>query len=123
VNTTKLNESIADLQAALEAYAEKSENNRLAFLALSKAFEVSVEYCWKAIKRFVMEEGLDPQSPKDAIRDAGRLGVIDNVETWLTFINARNAGVHDYFSIPQQDYVSIASDYLKKAKDLSFVDR
>jgi uncharacterized protein YutE (UPF0331/DUF86 family) len=100
----KLSESLADLKAALENYNKKARERlakRLAYLSLSKAFEVAVQYGWKVLKRKVMEEGLDPQSPKGAIRDAAKINLIDNVELWLGFIDARNSAVHDYFSITE----------------------
>ena len=121
---SKLKESLDDLHAAIAHYRSMNKNlaqqKRLAFLSLSKAFEVAVEYAWKALKRKVMDEGMDPQSPKAAIRDAAKIGLIENAQEWLEFVTARNSGVHDYFSIPERDYVKIAEEFLAKArKELS----
>jgi len=117
MKSLKLTESVEDLKFAIEAYSslkqKKGKEKRMAFLSLSKAYEVAVEYTWKAFKRYAVNEGLAPQSPKAAVREAGKLGVIKNVEDWLEFIDARNNAVHDYFSIPEKDYVDIAKRYLQ----------
>ena len=108
----KLLQSRDDLQTAITLYGKissrKNTEKRMAFLSLSKALEIAVEYAWKWIKRSMEEEGLDPQSPKAAVRDAARVGLIADPQQWMLYINTRNAGVHDYFSVPEKEYVEIA---------------
>ena len=115
-----LGRSLDELAMSLDAYdklSTKAKNEkRLAFLALSKAFEVAVEYSWKELKAKVVDEGLDPQSPKATIRDAAQVGFIDNPGAWLVYINTRNAAVHDYFSLPEKEYVAVACEFLGNAR-------
>jgi len=90
----------------------------LAFLSVAKAFEVAVEYAWRSLREMVEDEGLDAPSPKAAVREAARLGIIDNPESWIEYINARNAGVHDYFGMTNEEYVKIAKEFLLNVKKL-----
>jgi uncharacterized protein with HEPN domain len=44
--------------------------------------------------------------------------MIDRAETWLEFIETRNNSVHDYFEVPEQQYVLLAQNFLKKSRRL-----
>jgi nucleotidyltransferase substrate binding protein (TIGR01987 family) len=112
----KFEESVKILQEAL-VYKKKAADNRIYYDAISKAFEVALEYGWKYLKARVEEEGIDVVSPKDAMRRAGEVGLIDNVEQWIGFLNARNLAVHDYLGIPSDDYLNIAAEFLLAAKE------
>ena len=114
-----LKRSLAEVGLALEHYdTGPQQSRRLAFLALSKAFEVAVEYAWKAIKKRVEDEGLDPQSPKAAIRDAARVNLVDDPQPWLFFINARNSAAHDYFTMSDGEYIQVIRDFADTAAGL-----
>ena len=113
----KLEKSLETLKEAIDFFNNvKDDKKDIAFLSVAKAFEVSVEYAWRELKNRVEDEGLDAPSPKAAIREAARIGLIENAEAWIDFINARNAGVHDYFGMPEDEYVKIANEFLVKAK-------
>ena len=112
----KIKKSMLQLEAALRYYEAAQPNAELAFLTLAKAFEVLVEYVWKELKARVEDEGLFANSPKDAVRQAATLGIIDQPEEWITCITARNDSVHDYFTIPQAEYAKIAAEFLKMAR-------
>lgn len=115
----KLKKSLKILNEAIKFFnKEKNKNEELAFLSVAKAFEVAVEYAWREMKAKVEDEGLDAPSPKAAIREAARIGMIDDAEAWIAFINARNAGVHDYFGMPDEEYVKIANEFLKSAEKI-----
>lgn len=111
----KLRKSLKTLQEALKKFKKDDE---LSFLAVAKAFEISVEYSWRELKRIVEDEGLDAPSPKAAIREAARLGKLDDAEGWIEFVNVRNAGIHDYFGMGEEEYIEIAEDFLKHAKEV-----
>jgi nucleotidyltransferase substrate binding protein (TIGR01987 family) len=111
----KLTRALDTLQKAISYHAQESQHQDLSFLSVAKAFEVAVEYAWRELKQRVQEEGLDVLSPKAAIREAARLGMIEQAETWLDYVQARNAGVHDYFSMSNDEYVAIAKEFLESA--------
>ena len=112
----KPHEALKDLERAIQAYQPSTSKQRsLSFLAVSKAFEVAIEYTWKELKKTIEDRGLEAYSPKDVIREAANLELITEPEAWIRAINMRNLSVHDYFSIPEKDFVSEAETYLKTA--------
>lgn len=107
----KLPKAQKNLEEALRQYeAAPSELN---FLALSKSFEIVVEYAWRQLKETVEDQGLEAPSPKMAVKQAAKLNLITDPERWLDCIEARNNSVHDYFGIPEKEYVSLAQQFLK----------
>jgi nucleotidyltransferase substrate binding protein (TIGR01987 family) len=110
--------SLQALEEALEFYDHAEAKDDIKFLALSKAFEVAVEYSWKELKDRVEAEGLEALSPKDAVRQAARIELISEAEIWIEFINARNSGVHDYFGLSKDKYLSLVRRFLKETNAL-----
>ena len=63
-------------------------------------FEIAYELCWKTMKRWI-EENVSPDIlfgvPRiELFRRAAENGLIDNVEKWMTFHQARNSTSHIY---------------------------
>lgn len=102
----KLPESIQHLKDALKQYDSKKSD--LNFLTVAKAFEVVIEYAWRELKRLVEDQGLEASSPRMAIKQAAKLGLIREPETWSDCLDARNNSVHDYFGISQNEFVDLA---------------
>ena len=55
----------------------------------------NVEHVWKHLKREADRAGLETYSPRDALRFAAQIKMIDDLELWNQFLNARNLSVHD----------------------------
>lgn len=113
----KINEAERYLKQAMAQYDQAPDH--LKFLALSKTFEICIEYVWKELKFRVEDEGLEAQSPKQAVRQAAKLGLITEPDSWINCINARNDSVHDYFGIPEADYRDITETFLKLLENSS----
>lgn len=111
----KLHKSLEQLKKAIATYENSDRDDELQFLALSKAFEIAVEYAWRDLKKYVEEEGLEAQSPKAAVRQAAKLGIIKEPDQWLLCIDARNDSVHDYFGIPESEYVGLIKKFIELA--------
>lgn len=92
--------------------------NKLSFAALSKAFEVCFEYAWKYLKRCADRAGMEVYSPRDALKAGAQLRVINDLELWDTFLNARNQSLHDYIGIADKDFFPIILRFEKEAKAL-----
>jgi len=63
-------------------------------------FEIAYELCWKEMKRWI-EENVSPDIllgvPRiELFRQAAENGLIDSVEKWMTFHQARNCTSHIY---------------------------
>jgi len=114
----KFRDSISSLEHALE-FEKECKKDRFYFAGISKCFEVCLEYAWKYFRQCAADEGLKVYSPKEAIKTAGRLELIENVEVWLDFLNTRNIAVHDYLSVSDEDYLDIVKKFLKEVKKIS----
>jgi hypothetical protein len=106
--TAKLHEALAHLKEGLRAYERRRKGEALPQLALTKAFEVAVEYGWRELKRRAEDEGLDVPSPKAAVRQAARMGWVVDPGKWMELIDARNSSVHDYFGFGGDDIARLA---------------
>jgi nucleotidyltransferase substrate binding protein (TIGR01987 family) len=99
-------------------FTKKAKQDGFYYAGISKSFEICLEYAWKYLKRCAINEGLEVYSPKDAIKAAGQLKIIDNVEKWLEFIEDRNLAVHDYLGISQDEYLKTIKGFLSEAQKI-----
>ncbi len=106
------------LEEALRRYHHAKQERGLEFLTVAKAFEVLFEYIWKGIKAKVEDEGLFAPSPKEAIRQGATLRLLKKPERRLACATARNDSVHDYFGIPEPDYIKLVEEFLGLSKGL-----
>ena len=113
----KLKESVAALEHALTFLGEV-KREPVYHAAITKNFEVCLEYAWKFLKRRVIEEGFDPASPREAIKLAGRVGLIADVEKWLDYLEDRNEAVHDYLGVSDEEYLTTIQEFFVDAKRL-----
>jgi len=109
----KLKTSIDALEHAL-TFLDKAKKDDFYYAGITKKFETCFEYAWKYFKQKAQDEGLEAFSPKEAIKLAGRLGLIDNVEKWLNFLEDRNTGVHDYLGMSQEDYLKTIQEFFRE---------
>ena len=107
----KFQQSITDLKHAL-TFEKQALKDSFYYSGIAKSFEVALEYGWKSLRLQVVDSGLEAESPRDAVKLAGRLGLIDDVEQWLNFLKIRNIAVHDYLGIDKSDYLKAAHDLL-----------
>lgn len=99
----KLANSIKNLKLAIEE-RDREGSSVINDAGVTKCFEVALEYAWKALKKEVENQGLEVYGPKDSIKLAANLNLIDNPELWITFINNRNLSVHDYLGVDDKMY-------------------
>ena len=60
-------------------------------------FEFTTELAWKACREKLLEDGyVNIDSPKATMRQAYAAGLIDDEETWLSLLQARNLSSHMY---------------------------
>lgn len=116
-STDKLKQSIRDLREAMEL-RNKALTQHVIYAGIAKCFEVSLEYSWKFLKRQLDEQGVEAYSPKEIVKAAGRVGLIDDVEQWIKFINIRNIAAHDYLGITPSEYLDLIEDFLPRVTKL-----
>ncbi len=98
----------------LEAYVNKplySEIERAGFIQF---FEATIELSWKLLKDYLESEGYMINSPRDTIKTAFSIELIDNGELWLAALADRNLSVHTYDEVTVNRMVeNIRKDYFK----------
>lgn len=115
----KLQEAYQRLSDTFDLYLNSDEGKQeILFMAVTKATEILVEYAWKYFKQEVESEGLDAPSPKEAVRQAAVIGLIDNPKNWINYINVRNSSVHDYFNLSVDEYLKMLKNLLQDCKQV-----
>ncbi len=105
---------LADTQKASQRLSEaldlaQTEINRDGTI---QRFEFTFELFWKLLQAILTEEGIQAYGPKNAIREAGKLGLLEDVEEWLEFLTARNLASHTYNEKLAQDVYQEAKVFL-----------
>ena len=117
MNDEKLKQSFDLLEAALdECRAEPGHPLRAA--ALAKAFETTFAYAWKGFKREADRAGLEAYSPRDALKSAAQLGIIEELEDWNQFLNARNLSVRDYIGMDDAEMLDLVGRFRDEVRRL-----
>ena len=63
-------------------------------------FEMSFELAWNTMKDYLQDQGYpDIKSPKESIKKAFEIGLIDNGHQWLKILEDRNLTSHAYDEI------------------------
>lgn len=88
-----------------------SPKDKLAFAGASKCFEVAFEYAWKNCKRQADRSGFEVYGPRDSLKAAAQMSLLDNLERWERFLNARNLSVHDYLGISDAEFLTTMEDF------------
>lgn len=61
-----------------------------------KRFEITFDLAWKTIKEYLRERGVECYTPRDALKNAFEIKLIDHNILWLEMIKDRNEGIHIY---------------------------
>ena len=75
-------------------------------------FEFTFELCWKTLKAYLGEKGVRIYSPKDAIKEAFQIGLIDEDPKWLAMIETRNLTSHVYNEAMAEKVYEALADYI-----------
>jgi len=88
--------ALSQLGKALEKY--KLEGlNELEKQGLIQAFEYTFELAWNLLRDYLLYQGItEIRGSRDAIKMAFKYGLIQDGETWLKMLSARNLTSHTY---------------------------
>lgn len=84
--------SLIDLKKAVE----QEHFSVLERAGLIQLFEVSFELAWKTLKDLLAYEGYGIHTPRTAIKEAFKLGWLQNGSVWLDALESRNRFSHTY---------------------------
>lgn len=120
------NEKLNDLGKALlrlsEAIEESKSNPVSSTLkdGVIQRFEFCYEICWKLMKYFLENEGIqEAKSPKSTFREAFKIGIIEDGEAWIDMLNDRNLTSHVYDQeVAFEIYEKIILKYFNQINDI-----
>jgi len=91
-NFSKSENSLAEM---LDLY-HSDKNNKAYKLAVIQTFEMTVELAWKVLKDYLNFLQYKVLSPRETIKRAFAVELIDNGEVWIAMIEDRNLTSHAY---------------------------
>lgn len=80
----------------LETVVDKESLSEIEKAGLVQFFEVSFELAWKLMKDYLIAQGYDVKSPREAIKTAFDYGLISDGALWLDALEKRNLSSHTY---------------------------
>ena len=87
-----------------------------------QCFEFTYELCWKFIRRWLeLNLGaayIEGVPRRELFRHAAEYHLIDDVDTWMEYHEARNATAHTYDEENAEEIFQIATPFLADAKSL-----
>ncbi|MDQ1297767.1 MAG: hypothetical protein QG558_305 [Campylobacterota bacterium] len=114
----------------LQEAVQLSQERGLSMLekqGLIQAFEYTHELAWNVMKDFLEYQGnQNVKGSRDAIREAFKVALIEDGETWMETIQTRNATSHGYDKEMAEEVVNaIINDYMeifsKFEKEMTFL--
>lgn len=95
----------------LNKFVQQKDLNELEQQGLIQAFEYTHELAWKVMKDFLLSRGSTEPifGSKDATREAFKLGLISEGETWMQMITHRNLTSHIY----DEDKVNEVNNFIR----------
>ena len=89
---------VTQMEAALSTLVEvlMMEWSRVVRDAAIQRFEYCFELVWKLIKRRLKLDGIEVNSPRQAIRHAFENGYIEDADFWFELLEDRNLTTHTY---------------------------
>ncbi|MDQ1339817.1 MAG: hypothetical protein QG567_972 [Campylobacterota bacterium] len=96
------------------ALSDERELSLLEKQGLIQAFEFTHELAWNMLKDYLEYQGnQEIRGSRDAIREAFKVGLIQNGEAWMETIKARNITSHAYDEeLVQKASETIADSYI-----------
>lgn len=117
---------LADLKRATQRLKEavEAEPTQLNQDATIQRFEFTFELAWKLMQVLIQDKGVEVFGPKDVIRRAAQVGLIDDPEAWIDFLKARNLTTHVYdqpvaeeIYNQAKEFPAVVEELMKKAEE------
>lgn len=92
VNLSELKKALSRLKEAIALPKDDIVRD-----SVIQRFEFTVELSWKTLSKKLKAEGVTEQlSPKSVIREAARLGYLNNPDAWMIFLDDRSLSILSY---------------------------
>lgn len=80
----------------MEKYSKQPITSELEKAGIIQFFEMTFELAWKVLKDYLESEGYVVKSPRETIKQAFQIGLIDNGHVWIDALANRNLTTHTY---------------------------
>ncbi len=80
----------------LDKYAKLEITSELERGGIIHFFEMTFELSWKVLKDYLESEGYIVKSPRETIKQAFQVGIIDDAHIWIDILSNRNLTAHMY---------------------------
>ncbi|MDI6603784.1 MAG: nucleotidyltransferase substrate binding protein [Thermoanaerobacteraceae bacterium] len=80
----------------LNKYINQPIRTELERAGIIQFYEIAFELSWKLMKDYLEAQGLDVKSPRETIKQAYQMGLIENGHIWIDALADRNLTVHTY---------------------------
>ena len=110
--------NLSPFEKALRSLTEvfKEPQNAITRDAAIQRFEYTFELSWKVLKRYLkINNNLDIFNVKDIFREGGKQGLIEKVEKWFEYLEARNLTSHTYDENIAEKVYTKAKEFEKDA--------
>ena len=77
-------------------YVNKPLENDLERAGMIQFFEISFELAWKVMKDYLEAHEIVVKSPRETIKQAYQIGLIDDGYIWMDALSDRNLTLHTY---------------------------
>lgn len=116
----KIQKQAGQLKEALARLNEVllMEKNAVVRDSVIKRFEFSFELSWKLLKSAVELYGREANSPREAILVGAQIGLLEDPESWLDFLEARNLSSHVYDETTAEEIYSQIPNFYQSARNL-----
>ncbi|MFQ7524252.1 MAG: nucleotidyltransferase substrate binding protein [Terrisporobacter sp.] len=80
----------------LKKYSNQEITTELERAGIIQFFEMTFELGWKVLKDYLESEGYMVKSPRETVKQAFQIGLIDNGHIWIDALSNRNLTTHTY---------------------------
>ncbi len=105
----------------LNQYVGQPIETELERAGIIQLFEVAFELSWKVMKDYLEAQGFSVRSPRETIKQASQMGLIEDGHIWIDALADRNLSVHTYdqdlAKKMVRDIVQVYSPLLNKLSD------
>jgi nucleotidyltransferase substrate binding protein (TIGR01987 family) len=80
----------------LEKYSKEDNKSELEKAGIIQFFEMTFELAWKVLKDYLEAQGFIVKSPRETIKQAFQMGIIEDGHLWMEALSKRNLTTHTY---------------------------
>lgn len=80
----------------LEKYSKEETKSELEKAGIIQFFEITFELAWKVLKDYLEAQGFIVKSPRETIKQAFQIEIIEDGHLWIEALSKRNLTTHTY---------------------------